>query len=88
VFLRLRLALIRASRVLPSTPPLFHNVKRHFLGDRLSQILATNQRTLSHVENNDILPANTLSSQLLYRFVGVRLYSTMPAVRLPLAIWI
>jgi hypothetical protein len=30
------------------------------LYDRLSQILATNQRTLSQVENNDILPANTL----------------------------
>jgi hypothetical protein len=29
--LRLRPALIRASRVLPSTPPLFHRVERHFL---------------------------------------------------------
>jgi hypothetical protein len=31
VVLRLRPALIRASRVLPSIPPLFHNVERHFL---------------------------------------------------------
>jgi hypothetical protein len=31
VVLRLRPALIRASRVLPSTPPLFHRVDRHFL---------------------------------------------------------
>jgi hypothetical protein len=30
------------------------------LYDRLSQILATNQRTLSQVENNDILPTKTL----------------------------
>jgi len=30
------------------------------LYDRLSQILATNQRTLSQVKNNDILPTNTL----------------------------
>lgn len=30
------------------------------LYDRLSQILATNQRTLFQVENNDILPTNTL----------------------------
>ena len=30
VALRLRPALIRASRVLPSTPPLFHRVERHF----------------------------------------------------------
>ena len=29
VIVRLRPALIRASRVLPSTPPLFHNVERH-----------------------------------------------------------
>src|ERR1700747_906311 len=29
--LRLRPALIRASRVLPSTPPLFHSIERHFL---------------------------------------------------------
>ena len=28
--LRLRPTLIRAARVLPSTPPLFHNVERHF----------------------------------------------------------
>jgi hypothetical protein len=56
----LRPALIRASRLLPPTPHLFHNLERHFLGDRLSQILATNQRTLSQVENNDILPTNTL----------------------------
>jgi hypothetical protein len=27
-----RPALIRASRVLPSTPPLFHCIERHFLG--------------------------------------------------------
>ena len=31
VTLLLRPALIRAARVLPSTPPLFHNVERHFL---------------------------------------------------------
>jgi hypothetical protein len=31
IALRLRPALIRASRVLPSTPPLFHNVERHFV---------------------------------------------------------
>ena len=30
------------------------------LYDRLSQILATNQRTLSQMENNDILPSTTL----------------------------
>jgi hypothetical protein len=30
------------------------------LYDRLSEILATNQRTLSQVENNDILPTRTL----------------------------
>ena len=30
VILRLRPALIRASRVLPSTPPLSHRVERHF----------------------------------------------------------
>ena len=29
VVLRLRLALIRAPRVLPSTPPLFHSRERH-----------------------------------------------------------
>jgi hypothetical protein len=29
-FLRLRPALIRANRVRPSTPPLFHNIDRHF----------------------------------------------------------
>jgi len=28
--LRLRPALIRASRVLPSTPPLFHSFEQHF----------------------------------------------------------
>ena len=31
--LRLRPALILASRVLPSTPPLFHSVERHFFDD-------------------------------------------------------
>jgi hypothetical protein len=31
VVLRLRPALIRAARVLPSIPPLFHKVERHFL---------------------------------------------------------
>jgi hypothetical protein len=30
-FFLLRPALIRASRVLPSTPPLFHCIERHFL---------------------------------------------------------
>ena len=32
---RLRPALIRAARVLPSTPPLFHNIERHFLDGQL-----------------------------------------------------
>jgi hypothetical protein len=54
--LRLRPALTRAPRVLPSTPPLFHNVERHFLGDRLSQILAINQRTLSQVRTTTSCP--------------------------------
>jgi hypothetical protein len=33
--LRLRPALIRAVRVLPSIPPLFHNVERHFFDGQL-----------------------------------------------------
>jgi hypothetical protein len=34
--LRLRPALIRASRVLPSTPPLSHKVERHFFDGQLA----------------------------------------------------
>jgi len=35
--LRLRPALILAARVLPSTPPLFHNVERHCFERQLSR---------------------------------------------------
>jgi hypothetical protein len=38
--LRLRPTLIRASRVLPSTPLLFHNVERHFFEGQLGGFLS------------------------------------------------
>lgn len=48
VLLRLRPALIRAARVLPSTPPLFHKVERHFFEGQFGGFLVSGIQRCPH----------------------------------------